>query len=496
MYRIPEKCMGDSTIHAQNEWTPGGRSAAADAATQEHLDQRPWKDAEWNSLITSIRHHNVIPVVGPGLMTVETEHAQVRLYRLVAERLAGRLGLELHSTPSTVEALHEIICCCKRRGFAPANLLPDLCDIMADIKTTPSPALRHLGEIHGFRLFVSTTPDRLLEKAIADVRFAGRDIVTSLVYSLGAAEDLPQSEEELKDLAGLSPPVVFHQFGLLCSTPNSCALTEEDLLEFFYNFQRAEKSFPKLLSVLRDRQLLFLGTTWPDWFNRFFLRNARRERFTKKEQMDYLVGDIFAGEQSFVSFLEDFTTKNTTRILARDPVEFVRELRDRWIQRYPSGPQEPVPLPTKMGRSSLFISYAREDLAAVEQLRTGLEQAGLEVWFDQRQIAAGDDWKQRITANLRTCLYFLPVISQRTELADFDRYFREEWAQVEELARRSDRSRVFIIPIKIDEGPHEKIPQVFSDKDWVFLPDGLTTPQFIEEMKDKVAKRNAERHGP
>jgi hypothetical protein len=486
--------MSHPTIGPQTE-TDLGRHAesTANAVPFRSLDGNPWGEADWRSLVISISQHSVIPVIGTELLKIQVNDSLVPLYQHVANCLAERLGLP--STPLAVGALYELVCHYKHQGYSTSRLLPELCDVMADLKAPTPPALLHLAEIRGFKLFVSTTPDRLLEEAIDAVRFRGRKIATSLEYSLNSRADLPQTIDELKNLANISAPLVFHQFGTLSPIPNSCALTEEDLLEFFYDFQKHETTLDKFLTVLRNRQLLFLGTTWPDWFNRFFLRNARRDRFTKKDQIDYLVGGCFAGEQTFVSFVEDFTTANTTRVLAADPAAFVSVLRNHWIERYKPDPQESIPLPEKMGYNSLFISYAREDEREVECMRAGLEGAGFEVWFDQKQLTVGADWKQKIAENLRSCLFFLPIVSQNTERAVRDRYFREEWTQAEELARRCDRSYEFILQIKLDPGPHQKVPEKFGDKNWINLPGGQVTQEFIDQIRNLVAKRNAERHG-
>jgi hypothetical protein len=226
---------------------------------------------------------------------------------------------------------------------------------------------------------------------------------------------------------------------------------------------------------------------------RFFLRNARRDRFTKKEQMDYVVGADMVSKKTLVAFLQVFT--NTTRLPARDPAAFVSALRDRWLERYPAGPAEPVPLPAKIGSRSLFLSYAREDQKEVEQLRTDLEAAGLEVWFDRKQLTSGADWEHKITENVRSSFFFLPIISRQTEAALSDRFFREEWTQASERARRSDDSYEFILPIKLDEGPHTHVPDMFNRKNWTHLPGGKVNPEFLALIKRLVAQRTAERHG-
>ena len=119
----------------------------------------------------------------------------------------------------------------------------------------------------------------------------------------------------------------------------------------------------------------------------------------------------------------------------------------------------------------------------------------MEVWFDKQQLTIGADWQHKITENLRTCLFFIPVISRNTEVAVSDRFFREEWTQAAERARRSADSFEFILPIKLDDGPHQEVPRKFCEKQWTHLPGGRVTPEFIAQIKALVMQRTAERDG-
>ena len=391
-------------------------------------------------------------------------------------------------------ALHEVVCHYKRLGHAPANLLPDLCEILGQLNPQPSVALRHLAEIRGFRLFVSTTPDRLLDEAINAVRFRGRNIVTSLEYSLNLAEDLPQTDEELKSLGNLSPPVVFHPFGKLSVTPNSFVLTEEDLLEFFYNFQKAEQRLPKLLAALRNRQLLF----------------PRR----------HMVGLVYSASSSVMCAATDSRKRirwTTSSVIASRPRRsssaffgILRTRRDcpratplRSSRRYANGGWNAIRLAgPSQSRFRRRPVHARSSsvMRAKTKRRSSSSGPGLRkrVWKSgsiSKQLTIGADWQQKITENLRNCVFFLPVISRNTEVAVSDRFFREEWTQAAERARRSDDSFEFILPIKLDDGPHQKVPRKFDEKNWTHLPGGKVTQEFIAQIKGLVTQRTAERDG-
>ena len=62
-------------------------------------------------------------------------------------------------------------------------------DIIVDVDPEPGDALRDLAAIDDLRLFVSTTPDRVLAKAINEVRFRGRPMTRELLV-------LPESVDE------------------------------------------------------------------------------------------------------------------------------------------------------------------------------------------------------------------------------------------------------------------------------------------------------------
>lgn len=61
--------------------------------------------------------------------------------------------------------------------------------------------------------------------------------------------------------------------------------------------------------------------------------------------------------------------------------------------------------------SHIFISYSHDDLEYVNRLVHDLEQAGLDVWFDQQRIAPGENWDAAIETALREARTILVVVS-------------------------------------------------------------------------------------
>jgi hypothetical protein len=59
----------------------------------------------------------------------------------------------------------------------------------------------------------------------------------------------------------------------------------------------------------------------------------------------------------------------------------------------------------------LFISYAHKDIGRVQPLAQDLQRLGFEVWMDNRNLQAGDQWRQEITNAINQCEDFLLFLS-------------------------------------------------------------------------------------
>jgi TolB-like protein len=128
-------------------------------------------------------------------------------------------------------------------------------------------------------------------------------------------------------------------------------------------------------------------------------------------------------------------------------------------------------------RPSVFISYASEDRAAARALRDALLATGLEVWYDENELAGGDAWDQKIRRQIRDCDYFMPVISVTTERRK-EGYFRREWRLAAERTMDMADDVLFLLPISID-GTSEsgaRVPDRFLAVQWLRAPGGQRTP--------------------
>ena len=60
----------------------------------------------------------------------------------------------------------------------------------------------------------------------------------------------------------------------------------------------------------------------------------------------------------------------------------------------------------------VFLSYSRSDIPFVTDLITGLERGGVRVWFDVRELAAGEDYRIATEKGLKESEYCIVVVSR------------------------------------------------------------------------------------
>src|SRR5262249_61505590 len=76
------------------------------------------------------------------------------------------------------------------------------------------------------------------------------------------------------------------------------------------------------------------------------------------------------------------------------------------------------------------------------------------------------------------------MISAHTEARD-EGYFRREWRLAVERAGDMAEGRAFLVPVVID-GTTERsaaVPDKFRELQWTRLPDGQTSPAFVERVR-------------
>ena len=107
--------------------------------------------------------------------------------------------------------------------------------------------------------------------------------------------------------------------------------------------------------------------------------------------------------------------------------------------------------PSATGNRHVFISYVREDSAAVDQLQEALEAAGIRVWRDTADLWPGEDWRAKIRSAITDdALVFLACFSSKS-LARKTSYQNEELTLAIEQMRLRRPNEPWLVPVRFDD---------------------------------------------
>ncbi|MGE0356405.1 MAG: toll/interleukin-1 receptor domain-containing protein [Burkholderiales bacterium] len=445
------------------------------------LDEDAWED-----LLNFIEERRVIPIVGPELLKVETESGPRLFYDWMADKLAAKLGVDTSKLPEP-HTLNDVVCWFLASRGRREDTYTRLRSILREVSFEPPKALRQLAQITDFDLFVTTTFDSFLEQAINAERFAGAQSTEVVGYAPNRVADLPGEREQFQR------PVVYHLLGR-CSASPTYVISDEDMLEFVCALQSEHLTPEKLFYELEHNHLLLIGSNFSNWLARLFLRMAKRRRLSDPRDVgEVLADDHSDSDERLMAFLQQVSVR--TRVYS-GAEQFVDELHRRWMARrkgadvIPMGasPQRVLPPEREMPDNAVFVSYAREDLAAVQKLKGALDAAGITTWFDVDRLEGGDDYDRKIQKNIGRCSYFVPVVSATTERR-LEAYFRREWSYALDRTRNMADDAIFILPVCIDatDPRGARVPDRFKAVHITHAPGGEPPAEFVRRLEELLA---------
>lgn len=100
-------------------------------------------------------------------------------------------------------------------------------------------------------------------------------------------------------------------------------------------------------------------------------------------------------------------------------------------------------------RPTIFLAYAEEDAAAIDQLYARLESAGFDPWMDRRKLLPGQNWPRAIEGAIDTADFFVACLSNTSihKRGNFQREMRHAF----DCARSAPFDDVYFIPIRLDD---------------------------------------------
>jgi len=437
-------------------------------------------DSFWSDLLDLIETGRVIPVLGAGVVTRGDD--EQLLYPWLARRLAEELRIPLETLPTQID-LNSVATAHLLNHGKLSKLYTSTGRILKNECPAPGQALLDIASISAFNFYLSTTIDPLLQNALDLVRYGGQRHTTS--YALLQGDELRERDIpcEIKELRTAT---IFNLLGKVTSFPQEYVVWEEDILEFVFILN---KHMPERLGrELKKQGLLILGLDFSDWLVRFFIRATKQERLSGIQVHTAYVSDRSkeTPPDSLVLFFG--AVSKEIHVMRQNPIAFCAELARRWKERHPEDrPIEKLaalPSPQNMPRGAVFISYAREDEAAVVSIVRGLQSVGCVVWYDRDRLKSGQNWHNSLEDEVKTrCALFLSVISRTTESTRESYYHLERnWAAVR--AERISHDEEFYIPVVIDDSPipPAREPRVFHHVQATPVPEGAISADFAAHI--------------
>ena len=359
-------------------------------------------------------------------------------------------------------------------------------DLRAEVRDFYANALRALPHDPGadstfatlaslpFPLYVSSRHDLVLEHYLQP-----RQPVVSRYDPRGTAV---VAHEE--GVGTVKRPLVYHLLGSIAA-PASLALTEREMLALLRSIASYEPPLPTdIASAFADKSFLFIGCGLHAYYTRVLLHllrvsdsdhrsfaldpippNADRERF----QVEY---------RRSVWFYQ--VGYKALRVIDSDERQFVKELWHRWHAQHSAGALRSLPATATAGHSIVrprplvFLSYVRKDAAEARQLILALSDHNIDIWYDEHQLTAGDQWSATISdAILKKVDFFIVILSKH--LREDDSYVHKEIKLA--LERRETRGKLkFIYPVAL--GTHaRRLDSLDRHKLHVQCLDGLSAPK-------------------
>jgi TIR domain-containing protein/SIR2-like protein len=437
--------------------------------------------ANWNKLLYGIERGECILFLGPDL-PVDAPGAprQVPAQSLAARLLAalgddGRGGLDPASSDLAWIA---------QRFVAREDELAlemHLGEWHREWLERASPLHDALAELP-LRLIVTCGLDPLMETAL---RRAGKTPSVERYHYRGR-------NEELLPEASVDAPLLFHLYGRV-DEPPSVVLTELQLLDFLAHLISHDPPLPNDLNagLTHGRLFLFLGFGLRQWYLRILFHVLK---VLRPDSRGFAVEAIAAGvsdqktkgDHAIFFYRDNFKME----LVDSDPIEFVRELRDRYVQaggpaRMAKPGSESSTTTSGPGRGpTVFICHASEDKKKASEIHDALKKARLEPWLDQDALRGGDRWDDLIAATIEKVDYFV-VLNSKALVAKS----REASYVNKEIKRalQADDLRLvghFIVPASIDDAPLLEPLAKFHAVD-------LRKPEGLSELVRAIKRQSA-----
>ncbi len=422
--------------------------------------------SDWDELLDFISDKQLTPIVGKEMYKFKQDDVLIPVDEYLSEQILQLNNVTDQPAMTLTQAVNYLV---NERKVKTMDIIRKLKSMIREINFE-FPLLTQFLSIKDINYYINTAVyNNVLENNLAVLR---KQTPTSINFSINE----PFSDSD--DLDKLQAPFVFNVFGSILNTVDP-ALSEEDMLEYTGHFKEKIKNATNIINALKNKNLLFLGCAFPDWMVRFILRLLSNEPMHDwgSKRTIIVVNDMSDVRKKQYEFLKNYDVV----IYEGNTSDFIRELSNRWKQKNP----------TAVKNKTIFLSYTVKDKEAVENLKNAIEGINnVTCWYDNREIAPGDDFKTEIAKNIKSADLFIPLISANS-LLHKDGYVQLEWFTADNVNtfRKIDgNTSKYLMPVVIDDtNPYDNnVPKYFSELSVGRVPAGNPGPEFINQVRETL----------
>lgn len=275
----------------------------------------------WNALISKIIDGDVIPVIGPEILT-NGSNIHKQLLDFISK------SFNVQSNPQNFSEL------VYDDTYLNANIIDGRDSIYTWInrlfapdvpKQRASDLLHKLIESRLFPFIITTSFTPIVEQVMRDVW--GKDLRV-LKFN-----NNPSENDDIANESDLYKPSVYYMFGQVGDTrAHSYVVTDQDMLEFCSSWLTESSCPKKLINFFKGKSLLMLGIDYSDWLFRFVWYSIRKERKITDNNSDMIATNKL--EESFIHFM----MRNKT-YMKGNPDEVVDQIVNRINLLYEQKPK-------------------------------------------------------------------------------------------------------------------------------------------------------------
>ena len=146
--------------------------------------------------------------------------------------------------------------------------------------------------------------------------------------------------------------------------------------------------------------------------------------------------------------------------------------------------------------STVFISYAREDIDAAERLYADLRAVGLSPWIDSHKLLGGQDWKNATIKAIRDSDFFIALFSNFAVTKKG--YVQREIREAIDVLKSIPAGDIFFIPVRLEPCAicHDMISDLHRIDVFPDWPTGVAEIQKAIKGRNKILVRDQDPEAP